>query len=30
LADSEVLTMEAVGEFLVLDRDGTIFDSFRR
>lgn len=30
LADSEVLTMEAVGEFLGLDQDKAIFDYFHR
>lgn len=30
LADSEVLTMEAVGEFLGHDRDTAIYDYFRR
>ena len=30
LADSEVLTIEVVGEFLSLDRDAAIFDHFRR
>src|SRR3954451_24374434 len=30
LADSEVLTMEVVGEFLGLDRDTALFASFRR
>jgi len=30
LADSEVLTMEVVGEFLGLDQDQAIYDHFRR
>ena len=30
LADSEVLTLEAVGEFLGLDRDTAIYAYFRR
>ena len=30
LADSEVLTIEVVGEFLGLDRDAAIYDHFRR
>ena len=30
LADSEVLTIEAVGEFLGLDQDTAIYDHFRR
>ena len=30
LADSEVLTMEVVGEFLGLDQDRAIYDHFRR
>jgi hypothetical protein len=30
LSDAEVLTMEAVGEFLSLDQDKAIFTYFRR
>jgi hypothetical protein len=30
LADSEVLTIEVVGEFLGLDQDQAIYDHFRR